>query len=61
MFERYPGLKAAVTEGSSIWAPELLALMDQRYSAHHFTAKLGTGYRKFISMKPSDIITTFPA
>ena len=54
VFERHPKLKAAVTEGSSIWAPELLALMDHRYGEHHFTAKLGTGYKKFIKMKPSE-------
>ena len=54
VFERYPKLKAAVTEGSSIWVPELLHLMDHRYSEHHFTAKLGTGYRKHLTMKPSE-------
>jgi predicted TIM-barrel fold metal-dependent hydrolase len=54
VFERYPTLKTVVTEGSSIWAPELLALMDHRYSAHHFTAKLGTAYKDAIKMKPSE-------
>ena len=54
VFERYPKLKAAVTEGSSIWVPELLHLMDHRYDAHHFTAKLGTGYRQHLKMKPSE-------
>ncbi len=54
VFERYPKLKAAVTEGTSVWAPELLALMDHRYSAHHFTAKLGTEYKAAISMPPSE-------
>ncbi len=54
VFERHPTLKAAVTEGTSIWAPELLELMDHRYNAHHFSAKLGTGYRDAISMKPSE-------
>ena len=28
--------------------------MDQRYGSHHFSAKLGTGYRKHMSMKPSE-------
>jgi predicted TIM-barrel fold metal-dependent hydrolase len=28
--------------------------MDHRYSAHHFSAKLGTGYRKHLRMKPSE-------
>lgn len=54
VFERYPTLKAAVTEGSTIWVPELLHLMDQRYGDHHFSAKLGTGYKAHLSMKPSE-------
>jgi predicted TIM-barrel fold metal-dependent hydrolase len=54
VFERHPAMKAAVTEGTSIWAPELLALMDHRYGEHHFSAKLGTGYRAAMSMKPSE-------
>lgn len=54
VFERHPRLKVAVTEGSTIWVPELLQLMDQRYGDHHFTAKLGTGYRKHLTMKPSE-------
>jgi predicted TIM-barrel fold metal-dependent hydrolase len=54
IFERYPTLKAVVTEGTSSWAPELLSLMDRRYSLEHGTKKLGTGYRKAMSMKPSE-------
>ena len=54
VFERYPKLKVAVTEGTSIWAPELLNLMDHRFSEHHFSAKLGSGYRKHLKMKPSE-------
>ena len=54
VFERHPKLKLAITEGSSIWVPELLALMDQRYGDHHFSAKLGTGYKKNLTMKPSE-------
>ncbi|MEN8159390.1 MAG: amidohydrolase family protein [Myxococcota bacterium] len=54
IFERFPKLKAVVTEGSSIWAPELLTLMDHRYSDHHFSAKLGTGYKSHLTMKPSE-------
>lgn len=54
VFERHPKLKVAVTEGSTIWVPELLALMDQRYGDHHFSAKLGTGYRKHLTLKPSE-------
>jgi predicted TIM-barrel fold metal-dependent hydrolase len=54
VFERYPTLKAVVTEGTSSWAPELLATMDRRYSLEHGTKKLGTGYRAAMSMKPSE-------
>ena len=54
VFERYPKLKMAITEGSSVWVPELLELMDQRYSAHHYSAKLGTGYKRHLKMKPSE-------
>jgi predicted TIM-barrel fold metal-dependent hydrolase len=54
VFERYPKLKVGITEGTSIWVPELLALMDHRFGEHHFSAKLGTGYRKHLTMKPSD-------
>jgi predicted TIM-barrel fold metal-dependent hydrolase len=54
VFERHPSLKVVVTEGSTIWVPELLALMDQRFGDHHFSAKLGTEYRKHLAMKPSE-------
>ena len=54
VFERHPRLKVAVTEGSTIWVPELLQLMDQRFGDHHFSAKLGTGYRKHMQLKPSE-------
>jgi len=54
VFERHPQLKVAVTEGSTIWVPELLTLMDHRFSSHHFSAKLGTGYRKHMKLKPSE-------
>ena len=54
VYERYPRLKTVITEGTSIWVPELLHLMDHRYSEHHGTAKLGTGYKKHLAMKPSE-------
>ena len=54
VFERHPKLRVAITEGSTIWVPELLALMDQRYGDHHFSAKLGTGYKAHLAMKPSE-------
>lgn len=52
-FERFPGLKVAVTEGTTIWAPEYLALLDQRYGETHYSQKLGD-YRSHLSMKPSE-------
>lgn len=54
VFERHPKLKAVVTEGTSGWVPELLHTMDFMYTDHHGTAKLGTNYKKHLSMKPSD-------
>jgi predicted TIM-barrel fold metal-dependent hydrolase len=53
VFERFPGLRVAVTEGTSIWVPEYLALLDFRYAETHYAAKLGD-YRSHLSMKPSD-------
>ena len=53
VFERFPRLKVAITEGTSIWVPEFLALMDFRYSENHFTAKLGD-YRSHLSCPPSE-------
>ena len=54
IFERFPKLKTVVTEGSTIWVPELLQLMDHRFSEHHFSAKLGTGYKAHLELKPSE-------
>ena len=53
VFERHPGMKLAITESTAIWVPETLALMDQRYSETHFSAKLGD-YRSHLSRKPSE-------
>ncbi len=53
VFERHPALLLAVTEGTSIWVPEYLALLDHRYSETHYAAKLGD-YRSHLSMKPSE-------
>ena len=54
VFERFPKLKVAVTEGSSIWVPEFVELMDQRWKQHHYTAKLGTSYRENVKLAPSE-------
>jgi len=53
VFERHPKLKLAITESTTIWVPEALALMDQRYSETHYSAKLGD-YRSHLRMKPSE-------
>jgi predicted TIM-barrel fold metal-dependent hydrolase len=53
VFERHPKLRLAITESTTVWVPECLALMDQRYSETHFAAKLGD-YRSHLSMKPSE-------
>ncbi len=54
VFERFPKLKVGVTEGSSIWVPEFVNLMDQRWEQHHYTAKLGTTYRENVKLAPSE-------
>lgn len=53
VFERHPRLKVAVTESTTIWVPEYLALLDQRYNETHYSAKLGD-YRSHLSMAPSE-------
>jgi predicted TIM-barrel fold metal-dependent hydrolase len=53
VFERYPKLKVAMTEGTSIWVPEYLELLEQRYSVTHYSQKLGD-YRSHLSMSPAD-------
>ncbi len=53
IFERFPALRVMVTEGTSIWVPEYLTLLDFRYEKTPYSAKLGdfTGH---LSMKPSE-------
>ena len=52
-FERHPRLKVAMTEGTSVWVPEYLQLLHQRYSVTHYSQKLGD-YRSHLSMSPVD-------
>jgi predicted TIM-barrel fold metal-dependent hydrolase len=52
-FERFPRLKVAITEGTTIWAPEYLRLLDQRYEETHYSHKLGD-YRSHLRSKPSE-------
>jgi predicted TIM-barrel fold metal-dependent hydrolase len=53
VFERHPALRFAITESTTVWVPEALQLMDQRFSETHFSAKLGD-YRSHLSLKPSE-------
>ncbi len=53
VFERHPGLELAVTEGTTIWVPEYLRLLDFRYEVTPYSAKLGD-YTSHLSMKPSE-------
>lgn len=52
-FERFPRLKVAITEGTSVWVPEYLQLLEQRYSDSHYSMKLGD-FRSHLSMSPAD-------
>jgi predicted TIM-barrel fold metal-dependent hydrolase len=53
VFERHPRLRVAITEGTSIWVPEYLALLDQRHSETHYSQKLGD-YRSHLRSRPSE-------
>jgi predicted TIM-barrel fold metal-dependent hydrolase len=53
VFERFPGLKFALTEVSEFWVPHLLELMDVRASVKHTSGKLGD-FRSNLTMKPSE-------
>ena len=53
VFERFPRLRVAMTEGTSVWVPEYLQLLDFRYEDTPYSAKLGD-YTSHLSMKPSE-------
>jgi predicted TIM-barrel fold metal-dependent hydrolase len=53
VLERFPRLRVAVTEGTCIWVPELLRLLDFRYEETPFAAKLGD-YRSHLKRRPSE-------
>lgn len=53
VFERFPKLKVALTEGTAVWVPEYLQLLEQRYSESHYSMKLGD-FRSHLSMSPVD-------
>ena len=52
VFERHPKLRLAITESTTVWVPEMLALMDFRFDVTHYSAKLGD-YRSHLKMRPS--------
>jgi predicted TIM-barrel fold metal-dependent hydrolase len=52
-FERFPRLKVAITEGTCVWVPEYLRLLDHRYEVTHYAQKLGD-YRSHLKSKPSE-------
>jgi predicted TIM-barrel fold metal-dependent hydrolase len=53
VFERFPQLRVIITEGTSIWVPEYLRLLDFRYEDTPYSAKLGD-YTSHLTMKPSE-------
>ena len=53
IFERFPAIKVAITEGTAIWVPHYLELLDQRYGVTPYSAKLGD-FTSHMSMKPSE-------
>ncbi|MBW2426938.1 MAG: amidohydrolase [Deltaproteobacteria bacterium] len=53
IFEDFPGLRVAITEGTGIWVPSYLELLDNRASDHPGNAKLGD-YKSHLTLKPSE-------
>ena len=54
VFERFPKLRATITEGGTNWMlPQWLRMLDHNYTDVHHSAKLGD-FRSHLSMKPSD-------
>ena len=54
VFERFPRLKASVTETGQGWLlPPLLRMLDHHYTDTQFSSKLGD-YRSHLSMSPAD-------
>jgi predicted TIM-barrel fold metal-dependent hydrolase len=53
VFEMFPKLKVAATEGTSIWVPSFLELLDQRAGQHAGAQKLGD-FTSHLKLKPSE-------
>jgi predicted TIM-barrel fold metal-dependent hydrolase len=54
VFERFPGLKMAVTESGSYWAPDLLWRMDSLILKDQGSRKLNDSVMGMLTMKPSE-------
>jgi predicted TIM-barrel fold metal-dependent hydrolase len=57
-FERFPGLKFAVTEAAAYWAPDLMWKWDVYFGGGHTTKKLAALMKGKISKLPSDYFGT---
>jgi predicted TIM-barrel fold metal-dependent hydrolase len=53
VFDRHPELRVAITEGSCIWVPEYLKLLDHRFTAHRANAKMGD-FTSHLKRAPSE-------
>jgi len=54
VFEKFPRLKAVMTEGGTTWMiPSWLRMLDHNYTDVHHSAKLGD-FRSHLSMSPSE-------
>ncbi len=53
VFEKFPRLKVAITEGTIVWVPEYLHLLEHRYAQTRESQKLGD-YTSHLSMSPTD-------
>src|SRR4029453_6867308 len=53
VFERFPKLKVAITEGTAVWVPEYLALLDFRFAETPYAQNLGD-YPSPLKLLPSE-------
>ena len=53
VFELFPKLKVAITEGTAAWVPSYLQLLDQRATAHAGNSKLGD-FTSHLKLRPSE-------
>jgi len=53
VFELFPKLRVAITEGTAAWVPPYLEMLDHRATAHAGNAKLGD-FTSHLKLKPSE-------